>query len=185
MKYSREDLAKVYKELVEEGVEAVVIGDTCVQLALGYTELEGDIDLFVVNPSPIVEKDFYYQLAERKGWELTTTEIGTPALVVPIREGNIVVELYENYMDIDVPSEVIEDFQEYKIEGVKIRALKPEHYLVLKARQGVDLDKLKKYVTRLKGHKLNTKLIEYVASFYSEDEREIIYERLRSTNLEI
>ncbi|MEM0000612.1 MAG: nucleotidyltransferase [Desulfurococcaceae archaeon] len=185
MKYSMEELVEVYRELVEEGVNAVVIGNTCVQLALGYTELEGDLDLFVVDPSPIAERDFYYQLAERKGWDLTTTEIGAPALVVPLREGNLIVELYENYMDIDVPLEILEDAQEYRVRGVRVRALKPEYYLVLKARQGVDLDRLKRYVAHLKERGLNTKLVEYAASHYPEDEREVIVERLRDAGLEL
>jgi len=185
LRYTRSDLAKVYGELSGEGVEAVIIGDTCVQLALGHAELEGDLDLFVINPSPIAEKNFYQQLAEKKGWEITTTEIGTPAIIVPLEPGNLVVELYENYMDIDVPIELLEDAQEYKLYGVRVMALKPEYYLVLKARQGVDLDKLKKYVAKLKGSGLNVKLVEYAISLYPKDEQEVIVERLSSVSLEV
>lgn len=181
--YRRTDLARVYREIIEEGVNAVIIGDTCIQLALGYSELEGDVDLFVLDPSPIAEKEFYYQLAEKKNWELSWTEVGTPALIVPLREGNLVVELYENYMDIDVPSEILEDTVEHRVDSTKVKAIKPEYYFVLKARQGVDLDKLKKYVALVKDKGLNIKLIEQAISLYPEEERDTIYERLRGIGL--
>lgn len=183
MRYKRREVAEVYRELEERGVEAVVIGDTVVQLALGLTELEGDLDLFVLRPSPLVERQFYQDLAEVKGWDITTTEIGTPALVVPLSEGQLVVELYENYMDIDIPEEIIEDAQEHRIDGIKLKAIRPEHYIVLKARQGVDLDKLKRYLSELKRRGLNVKLIEWAVSLYLDDEREVISERLRGIGL--
>lgn len=185
MKYSKLDLARVYGKLMIRGVEAIIIGDTCVQLALGYAEFEGDLDLFVINPSPIAERDFFQQLAEEEGWEITTTEIGIPALIVPSSVGNLIVELYENFMDIDVPVEILEDAVEYKVEGVKIRALKPEYYLVLKARQGVDIDKLEEYVAKLRGRGLNAKLVEYATSLYPKGEKEVIEERLRKVGLDI
>lgn len=185
MRYKKQELAEIYRELEAEGVEAVVIGDTVVQLALGLSELEGDIDLFVLSPSPLVEREFYREIAERKSWELAATEIGTPALVVPLSEGLVAVELYENYMDIEIPEDIVEDAQEHRIDGVKLKAIKPEHYVVLKARQGVDLDKLRKHLGELKRRGLNLKLVEWAISLYLEDERETIRERLRGVGLEI
>lgn len=185
MRYSKDALAKVYRDLEEEGVKAIIIGDTTIQLALNYDKLEGDLDLFILNPSPIVERGFYHELALRKNWELSTTEIGTPALIIPLKEGNLVVELYENYMDIDIPLEILEDVVEYKLNGTRVKLIKPEYYITLKARQGIDLDKLKKYVDQIKQKGLNTKLIEYAISLYSEDEREYIQERLRDIGLEL
>lgn len=185
MKYSKRDIARVLRELEEEGVDVVVIGDTSIQLALGYEELEGDIDLFTIEPSSIVDKEFYYDIASRRNWDISTTEIGTPVFIIPIREGYLIVELYENYMDIDIPLEILRDIVEYKVDNVKIKTIKPEYYIVLKARQGIDLDKLKKHVDRLKQKSLNPKLIEYALSLYPQEEREYIDERLRSIGIEI
>jgi predicted nucleotidyltransferase len=184
LKYKIEELAEVIKTLEEEGVQAVIIGDTSIQLALGFNELEGDLDLFVLNPSPVAEKDFFNQLADKNNWEISTTEVGTPSIIISVSEGHLVVELYENYMDIDIPLEILEDIVEYRLAGTRIKAIKPEYYIVLKARQGVDLDKLKKYVAYLKQKGLNLKLIEYALSLYPEDEKELIQDRLRSIGLE-
>lgn len=185
LKYRRGELARVLKSLEEEGVSAVVIGDTSVQLALGQDDLEGDLDLFILNPSPVAEKEFFNQLADKYNWETSTTELGTPSLIVPTSEGHLVIELYENYMDIDIPMEILEDTVEYRIDGSRVKAIKPEYYIVLKARQGVNLDKLKKHVTQLKQKGLNIKLVEYALSLYPEDEKEFIEDRLRSIGLEL
>ncbi|MEM4718142.1 MAG: nucleotidyltransferase [Desulfurococcaceae archaeon] len=186
MGYSKNILAEIIKKLLGEGVEAVLIGDTCVQLALDHEILEGDLDLFVLNPSPLVERDFYMNIAERNKWGLSSTEIGTPALIIPTNEGDVVVELYENYMDIEIPFEILEDKIEYKIQGVKVQSLRPEHYIVLKARQGIDLDKLYKYINELKERRrLNIGIIKQVAYLYPEDDAELIISRLSSIGLEI
>lgn len=186
MGYSKITLAEVIRRLSSEGVDAVIIGDTCIQLALDYEVLEGDIDLFVLNPSPLVERDFFVNIAERNNWDLSSTEIGTPALIIPSSEGDIVVELYENYMDIEIPLEILEDRIEYRIQGVKIYTLRPEHYIVLKARQGIDLDKLSRYVNELReGRKLNAEIIRQIVNLYPEDEVELVKSRLSSIGLEI
>jgi predicted nucleotidyltransferase len=185
MEYSKGELALVFKELKERGVDATIIGNTSIELALGREVFEGDLDLFILNPSPIAERKFFEKLAEDLNWEISSTEIGTPSLLIPLEKGNLIVELYENYMDLEIPIEIIEDRVEYRVNGVKVKSIKPEYYLVLKARQGVDLDKLEKYISSLKQRSLNIKLVEYAASLYPEDERELIMERLRSCGLYI
>ncbi|MEM4013275.1 nucleotidyltransferase, partial [Desulfurococcus sp.] len=80
MAYSIEELAGIMKTLQDEGVKAVIIGDTVVQLALGRRRLEGDVDLFVYEPSPLLEQDYYHELASRHGWEASSTEVGTVKL---------------------------------------------------------------------------------------------------------
>jgi len=184
--YKLENLLYVYRELVKRGVKAVIIGDTVVQIALGYKKLEGDLDLFVLEPSPIMKRDFYENIAHELGWETSLTEIGTPALIIPLVEGHLVVELYENYMDIEIPSEILESADEMRINSEKIVLIKPEHYLVLKARQGVDISKLKKYISELKSRGiLNKKLVENTLSLYPEEEQELIVERLGEAGLKL
>lgn len=185
MKYKKSKLAEVFNVLNKKNIEAVIIGDTSVQLYLNYSELEGDLDLFTVDFSPISDREKLEEIAIEQGWELTTSEMGLPALVVPLEEGYVVVEFYENYMDIEVPAKLLEDAIEYKIDSTKIKSIRPEYYLVLKARQGTDLDKLEKYINELKRKGLNLKLVEYAASLYPIDDQEVIYERLRGVKLGI
>ncbi|MGC8983309.1 MAG: nucleotidyltransferase [Desulfurococcaceae archaeon] len=185
MKYTKSDLARIFRALEKKGVTGVIIGDTSVQLYLGASELEGDIDVFVIEPSPLAYREVYEEVAVENNWELSTSEAGLPALVVPVREGYVVVEFYENYMDIEVPLEFFEEAYEYKVDGTIIKAVRPEHYLVLKARQGTDLDKLEKYAASLKQKGLNLKLVERAASVYPPEESRIIIERLRSIKLSI
>jgi len=177
---------RVYSELSRRGVKAVVIGDTVVQLALEYKRLEGDLDLFVLEPSPLTEREFYENLARELAWEVSSTEIGTPALVTPLVEGHLVVELYENYMDIEVPVEIIENAEEVRIRGEKVALVKPEHYLVLKARQGVDISKLRRYISELRARGLiNKKLVEQTLNLYAPEERRLILERLEEAGLKL
>jgi len=184
--YTTEDLVYVYRELSKRGVKAIIIGDTVVQLALEYKRLEGDVDLFILEPSPLTERNFYENLARELAWEISSTEIGTPALIVPLTEGHLVVELYENYMDIDVPLEIIENASEVRFHGEKIILIKPEQYLVLKARQGVDISKLKKYISELRSKGiLNKKLVEQALSFYPLEEQRLITERLEEAGLRL
>jgi len=82
-------------------------------------------DLFVISHSPIADKEVFEKLAEEAGWEISTTELGTPSLVVPVERGNLIVELYENYMDVEIPIEILEDTIEYRIEGVKSKSNTP------------------------------------------------------------
>ena len=186
MTYTLKDLVKVYSELSKRGVKAVVIGDTVVQVFLEYKKLDGDVDLFVLEPSPLVEREFYENLARELEWGVSSTEIGTPALIVPLEKGHLVVELYENYMDIEIPVEIIESSGEIRVHGEKITLIKPEQYLVLKARQGVDINKLKKYISELKSRGvLNKKLVEQVLSLYPQSEQRVIIERLEEAGLKL
>ncbi|MCC6011321.1 MAG: nucleotidyltransferase, partial [Desulfurococcaceae archaeon] len=73
-----------------------------------------------------------------------------------------------------------------RVHGEKIPLIKPEHYLVLKARQGVDVNKLKKYISELKAKGvLNKKLIEQTISLYPPAEQRVIVGRLEEAGLKL
>lgn len=183
MTYSVEVLADILRVFIDHGVDFVVIGGTVVELALKRRSFEGDIDLFVVNPSVLVEEELYRSIAEEHNWGYSTTEVGTPRLIARTSSGDVVVELYENFMDIHVPEEILARAKSVKLGGVKFRVLHPEQYFVLKARQGVDLDKLSRYAQLLK--RIDQKLIRESINCYPRDEQELIAERLRSIGLRI
>lgn len=185
MRFRAEKLAEVLKKLIEEGVEFIVIGDTVVQLELGREVLEGDVDLFVENPSPLTEQDFYNTLAEKHSWEVALTELGTPKIIAHVDGENVEIELYENFMDVEIPQELLESAVEISLGDIRVRALRPEHYFVLKARQGVDLDKLRRYLKELGGKGFSKKLVEDALRLFPEYEDKSIRERLRSIGLTI
>ncbi len=165
------------------GVEFVVIGDTVVQLALRKKELRGDVDLYVFKPSVVVEEEFYIELAEKEGWLYSTTEAGTPRIVARIGEKEIPIEFYENIFDIYIPEEIVSRAGSIKASGVRIKLIKPEEYIVLKARQGVDLDKLARYIRELKS--IDKKLIEETIELMPEEDRKTIINRLRELGLRL
>jgi len=181
--FTASDLGKALRVLVDSGVNFVIIGDTVVQLALKRSVLEGDVDLFVIEPGVLGNEEFYRELAEENGWGYGSTEIGTPRLIARVNDAEIVVELYENFMDIEVPVEVLSKARTIVLETVRVKLLHPEHYFVLKARQGVDLEKLATYLKEL--GKLDHKLLREAISYYPADEQRLIVERLESIGLKI
>lgn len=183
MGYGVGEVANALRALREEGVDFVIIGDTTVQLALGMSELDGDIDIFVIEPSPLSEPNFYRELASRRGWEVGASEFGVLQLQIPARNGYLIVDVYENFMDVEIPTEILEKAQEVQINGIRAKVLPPECYLVLKARQGVDLDKLSDTIKRLR-KKINVRLVEETISSYPEDEEGLIRSRLEEAGLE-
>ncbi|MEM0380063.1 MAG: nucleotidyltransferase [Desulfurococcaceae archaeon] len=183
MSYSISDLARVLRVFSSNNVKFTIIGDTCIQIVLGKESFINDIDLFIIEPSIFDNERFYMNLAISNGWEYSYTEIGTPRLIANINGKEIVIELYENYLDIDIPESIINKSRVVNINDLKIRILYPEQYLVLKARQGVDLDKLKQYVRELK--QIDYKLLKETIDKYPEDERKVIIERLEDIGLYI
>lgn len=183
MEYTVDDLANVLRVFIDKNIKFVIIGDTVVQLVLRKNVLENDVDLFILEPSIFVNEEFYVRLAEEEGWDYTTTEIGTPRLITHTDDKDIVIELYENFMDIDIPLPILEKARTIKISGIRIKILSPEQYFVLKARQGVDLDKVSKYIKQLK--RVEHRILRETISLYPREEQELIIERLKSMGLEI
>jgi predicted nucleotidyltransferase len=183
MGFTLEELAGVLRVLVDRSVRFVVIGDTVVQLALKKRVLEGDVDLFIIEPSVFVDEELYRNIAVENRWEYGYTEAGTPRYIARIGDKEVVLELYENFMDIDIPESILESAKTIKISDLRIRVLNPEQYFVLKARQGVDLDKLARYLKELK--KIDHRLLKDAIEQYPREEQELIIERLRSIGLDI
>ncbi|WFO75887.1 nucleotidyltransferase [Desulfurococcaceae archaeon MEX13E-LK6-19] len=184
MGYSIDELAYVLGKLMEYGIDFVIIGDTVVQFALKKKILEGDVDLFVISPSVIVEEEKYGSIAESEGWLYATTDAGTPKIIARVDDKEIPLEFYENIFDIYVPEEIISGAGKKKISGIEIKMIKPEEYIVLKARQGVDLDKLSKYISELKND-IDKRIILRTIMYFPEDEEKLIISRLRQAGLSI
>lgn len=184
MAYTLSDAARVLRKLLDHGVRYVVIGDLPVKVELGIRNIEGDIDLYVIEPSAFIEQEFYGELAEKEGWGYGLTDIGTPRFVARVNGAEIPVEFYENIFDIYIPEDIIKNAKRIKINGVTIRAISIEDYFVLKARQGVDLDKLAEYYRRLKNKLKREELVRKIELFPEED-RKIIVRRLAEIGINV
>ncbi|MEL9940296.1 MAG: nucleotidyltransferase [Ignisphaera sp.] len=182
-------MAKAIRELAKEGIEGIVIGDTCLNIELGNKSFEGDIDLFVTSMSPLLEADRIYDIAQNRGWSTGVTVLGTPSVSMTVNDEEVVVELFENVMDFYIPQELIDLCrQEYEIGGEKITCLAKECWIVLKARRGSDQDlaKLSLVVDLMKRNEIKidkNKMKSAIEVF--EDEAEHIYERLRNLGFSI
>lgn len=183
MEYSVDDLVNVLRVFVEKNIDFIIIGDTVIQLALKKNILHDDVDLFIVKPSIFEHEEVYRELALENNWIYTCTEIGTPRIIARSGDKEITIELYENFMDINIPEEILINHRTLTISGLKIKILNPEQYIVLKTIQGVDLDKVREYLRELK--KIDLRLLRKTIESYQNDEQSLIRERLREIGLEI
>jgi predicted nucleotidyltransferase len=189
MQYTLRHVTKVLEEIAKEGIEGILIGDTCLNIELGNKFFEGDLDLFVTSLSPLMESTRIITVAEERGWSTGVTEIGTPSITVTVDDIDITVELYENIMDFYIPQEIIDLCQqEYNIEGNKIKCLSKECWFALKARRGAsqDLSKISFALELLEksGIKIDKNKLKKAIEAFSEDAY-YIYDRLRSIGLRV
>ena len=184
MAYTLSDLAWLLERIQGHGVKGVIVGSTVVELALRRKKFEDDVDIFVLEPSPLVEEDFYRGLAEQEGWDVSYTALGTPKLVAKLPGGEeVIVELYENILDYYVPPEILEQAPKKKIGKTEARMIRPEDYVVLKAKAAreadiEDLRILKEYVDegRLK---LDQRIIKQDIGLLPEEDQGFVRNKLR------
>jgi len=161
---SAKALAKVLDLLGREGLSGVLIGSTSLQLAAGMQRFDGDVDLFVTSTSVLANLGIVEEFVRRHGCLLGSTWVGTPSITCYVDGEEVMVDLYENMHDFYVPAEILEDSVEYEVQGVRVRTIRPEDYLVLKAvssaMEDPDLVESLKEFLRSRRLKLNKRLIE-------------------------
>ena len=190
MTYTLDDLAWVLSRLSSRGVRFVVIGSTVIDLELRRRSFEDDIDVFALEPSPLVEEEFYRELASKEGWELSYTALGTPKLVVKVPSGGeVIVEVYENIHDFYIPPEILEQAPTKRIKGVSVRLLRPEDYIVLKAKAARDTDIedlriIREYIEegRLR---VNERIIRADLELLPEEDRRLAESKLRDLGFRV
>jgi len=183
-----EILAKTYKVLHDSGVDLVLIGSNVVDIVGDLDFKEDDIDFFSINISPIVEEELFRSVAEKEGWEFSYTDLGTPRYIVPSREGDVYIDIYENVSDFYIPSEILErETLTSKVENVNVKHISLEAYVVLKAHAGREEDD---YDLREISHLIEAKKLKYskaktqnIISYYPDDEASSIRSRLKRYNL--
>ncbi|MEM1541354.1 MAG: nucleotidyltransferase [Ignisphaera sp.] len=180
-------VAKVLAQLKDIGIDGIIIGSTCLSIALGNTDIEGDIDLFTTSVSPFFDGERIRQIAYQKGWSTGITELGTPSITLNVDEVDITVELYENILDFYIPSESIDICrQNIEVDGTEITYVAVECWIVLKARRGSDKDVASlstiKQLVDEGTLSIDRTLLEKMIELYEDDKR-YIYNRLKSLNL--
>ncbi len=189
MSYTVKDMVKVLRELIDEGVEFIIIGDTVIQLEVGKKTLDGDVDLFVISPSPFVEEDFYRALAEKRKWYFSFTDLGTPRIVAHVNGKDIEIELYENIHDFYIPEDIINSARKIKLQGITIRVLHVEDYVLLKARAGSpeDIEKLSKVLKDLEKYRigLNLRILRQHIRFFPKEDQQVIMNRIVKLGIKI
>ncbi|RUM47995.1 MAG: nucleotidyltransferase [Hyperthermus sp.] len=188
MTYSLKDLAWLLKKLEDYGLKGVIVGSTVIGLALGLKRFEGDVDIFVIEPSPLVYEDFYREIAEKEGWELGYTGLGTPRFVAVTPSGaEVTVEFYENIFDYYVPQGIIERSSEKVLGGVTLRFIRPEDYVVLKARAARegDVEDLRTIAGQVRAGRLrlDRRLIKEALGMMPEEEQGFIRNKLREVGI--
>lgn len=187
MGHRLEDVADVVERLEDLGLKLAIIGDTSILYAAGFRTFEGDLDLYAFEGSPSASLEALSRLAEELGWDLGSTSIGTPALVVRKGDSEILVELYEPIHDFYIPRELVEGSRIVAFDGHTLRILTPEQHIVLKAREGSEdsEEKLSKYFDLFeKGQlRINVQDLRRYASLF-EEERAVIF-RLRKAGFPV
>ncbi len=189
MAYTLQDLAWIMQKLQEHGINGVIIGSTVVELALRKKTFVDDIDVFALEPSPLIEEDHYSSVAASEGWGYSYTVVGTPKFIVraPSSGEDVVVEFYENVMDFDVPNEMLARATTKKIGGVSIRLIKLEDYIVLKAKAAretdvEDLRIIKEYIDSGK-LSIDKRLVKQALEWLPEEYRAIARSKLAETGI--
>ncbi|MDT7887962.1 MAG: nucleotidyltransferase [Desulfurococcales archaeon] len=182
MGFRLEDLVPIFKWLSSLGLGFVIIGDTCIYYTIGRRVFEGDVDLYIYEGSLISVEGDIISHADEVGWDLGSTWLGTPSLVVRVGSEEVSLDLYEAVHDFYVPWEFLESPRVVDISGYPLRMLSPEQHIVLKARsgsEGID-EELHEYVDLYESGDLKISIHELkkLASFF-EDQR-IILSRLRN-----
>ncbi len=184
MTYSLRDLAGIIEKLRSRGFRGVVIGSTVIQLYLGSRRLEDDVDFFAVEPSPLIEEDFYRGVAAEHGWGFSYTELGTPRIIARLPRGEVILEFYENIHDFYIPEEMLRRAPVEKVSGTPIQHLLKEDYVALKAKAGrrKDIEDLKRIYSLYRSGrlKIDTRLLREALQLLPEEDSRLAAKRLKS-----
>ncbi|QKR00026.1 nucleotidyltransferase [Metallosphaera tengchongensis] len=169
-------------------MDFVIIGDTVVDLTLNRKVTESDVDIFPINFSVLIEGDLLKSFAEERNWEVGSTPIDTPRLIVPVDDEQLQLDFYENIQDFFVPPVVVESAEEMKVGGKTFKVIKIEDYILLKANafREEDETEIKKIIQLIgeKKIKIDLKILSEHAKDFEENAQSI-RERLASIGLKL
>lgn len=182
-------LVKVSKVLQENNVDFVLIGSMILPVVYKVPWNVHDIDLFILNKSTLLDSEFFENLANENDWDFGTTMHGLIYYEVVI-DGNVVrVDLMENILDIYIPKEMLSKAISVEINGIKVKSIKLEELIVLKAREATEESDefLSKVAEMLADPEVNLKInkdrLKEIINYFPEEERESIARRIERSGI--
>ncbi|ABP50331.1 MULTISPECIES: nucleotidyltransferase [Pyrobaculum] len=127
-------LKKVAESLEKRGVEFVLVGSAVLPFVYKIDYDPGDVDLFILNKSTVLDNELFEDVAQENDWDMGTSDHGTIYYELIVGGEAVKVDLLENILDIYIPPELLSDLKEVKIDGISIKATGLEQLLVLKAK---------------------------------------------------
>jgi len=180
-----EEFAEALRMILDEGVTFTVIGGSIVEIKLGSRDLGDDIDLIAEDPDVMISEDFYFQMANRRGWVIGQTWLGTPRVLVRIGDKEVPIEFYDNLLDFYVPPSMLERAERVRVGGIRVKTIRLEDHIVLKANAGreKDIRRLKIISKHVKKGKLvlDTALLREAVSEFEESN--VIIRRLKDAGI--
>lgn len=182
---SRNSFANALRSLLDIGFQFTVIGGSVVEVALNSKDLGPDIDLFAEEPNVFLEEE-YYSAAEKLGWGVGQTWLGTPSLIARLDE-EFPVEFYDNLFDFNVPEEMLNRARKVNVSGLRVKMITLEDHIVLKANAGreSDIERLKEIARYVNKGKLNISTEKLLDASKLFNEEKVIVRRLRDAGFKV
>lgn len=180
-------LLMVSKAFRENNIDFVLIGSLILPLAYRIEWGVHDVDLFIMGRSAMVDEDLFREIARVHEWDVGLTAFGGLYYEVVV-DGEVVrVDLMENLLDVYVPQGLIDDSMEIDVDGERIRAIRLEGLIVLKAREATDeaeefLERLSSIIAEEGIDVDEGRMIRYIEMF-PEDERDSIRHRIEISGI--
>ncbi|ACB39671.1 nucleotidyltransferase [Pyrobaculum neutrophilum] len=182
----REALKLVAAKLQERDVEFVLVGSAVLPFLYKIEYDPGDIDLFILNKSTVLDNELFEEIASQNDWDMGTSDHGTIYYEIIARGEAVRVDLLENILDIYIPPELLSDLKHVDVNGLKIKSIGLEELLVLKAKIATrEAEEFINEVARLileRNIKIDYDKIKKYANLYPEDSEGIL-KRLRRNGI--
>jgi predicted nucleotidyltransferase len=182
-------LREVGAALVSRGIDFVLIGSAILPLVYKLEYDPGDVDLFIVNKSTILDYEVFEEIARKNEWDMGSTDHGTIYYELIIGGDIMKVDLLENILDIYIPPQIIDNSIKIRIDNLEIKSIRIEDLLVLKAKMATkDAEDFINNVARLLADPkssitIDKQYIKTIIEYFSDKEN--ILDRLNKNGIYI
>ena len=174
------EVQKLLSLFIEKGIDYIVTGGAAISILLYEKFVENDLDLIVFTPDPVLDEDFYYELAMELGCEYEKNSLGGPKLIF---EDGFSVDFFSVSMNLEVPPGIFDYYEKVKLpDGKIVKVASLEVVLLLKAQavawETSSEEDLELYVAKI-NKKINKSKIDKLLELYDEGSRKTLLRVLR------
>lgn len=186
----REGLVQVARALSDYEIDFALVGSAVLPLVYNIDYDPLDIDLFIINKSTILDYEIFEKIAQEREWDIGTTDHGTIYFELLVAGELLKVDLLENILDIYIPSQIIDNTITISIDNIKIKSIRIEDLLVLKAKMATkDSEEFISMVARILADPktnitINKNYIKQIIDLFQQ-EKENIIDRLNKNGIYI